>query len=136
MADAAAIHLEYLESVNKHDLERIRELLHEGYTYLGADGVQQEGPDAGVALVEGYLIAFPDLRLDVTHSHMCGDASVLEVVARGTHQGELEGMPATGKSIELTICDVIEVRDGKVYREREYFDQMTMMQQLGVNPGG
>jgi ketosteroid isomerase-like protein len=32
------------------------------------------------------------------------------------------------------VCDVIEVRDGKVYREREYYDQMTMMQQLGVVP--
>ncbi len=36
----------------------------------------------------------------------------------------------TGRKVTVPICDVIEVRDGKVYAEREYFD----MQQLGVAP--
>jgi steroid delta-isomerase-like uncharacterized protein len=134
MADAAAIHLEMLDAVNKRDIPRFRDLLHPDYTYTGADGVEHQGPDAGVAQVETFVAAFPDLRLDLNNHHAAGDASVVEFTARGTHEAELEGIPATGKSIEIVVCDVIEVRDGKVYREREYFDQMTMMQQLGVMP--
>ena len=60
--------------------------------------------------------------------------STIEFTGRGTNTGELMGMPATNKGIDVIVCDVIEVRDGKVYREREYYDQLTMMQQLGVIP--
>jgi steroid delta-isomerase-like uncharacterized protein len=134
MADAAAIHLEMLEAVNRHDVNRFRELLHADYTYLGTDGVEHQGPEAGVAQVEPFVTAFPDLRLGLDHHHSCGDVSVIEFTARGTHKAELAGIPATGKPIAVIVCDVIEVRDGKVYREREYYDQMTMMQQLGVMP--
>jgi predicted ester cyclase len=40
----------------------------------------------------------------------------------------------TGKTMALPVCNVIEVRDGKIYREREYMDMMTMMTQLGAIP--
>jgi steroid delta-isomerase-like uncharacterized protein len=80
------------------------------------------------------ILAFPDLRIDLSHLLACGESSVLEGTLRGTHRADLGPIPATGKTIELGLCDVIEVRDGKVHREREYFDQMTMMQQLGVTP--
>jgi hypothetical protein len=80
------------------------------------------------------VTAFPDLRIDLTHQHACGEASVLEGTLRGTHRAGLGPIPATGKTIELGLCDVIEVRDGKVYREREYLDQMTKLGMDGA-PG-
>jgi steroid delta-isomerase-like uncharacterized protein len=134
MADAAAVHRAYLDAVNRHDLAGVRGMFHPDYTYRGADGVEHRGPDAGVAQVQGFLAAFPDLRLDPGPHHACGDVSVLEVTARGTHRGDLGGIPATGKSVEVVVCDVVEVRDGKIHREREYYDAMTMMQQLGAIP--
>jgi steroid delta-isomerase-like uncharacterized protein len=134
MADAAALALEMLEKVNTRDLEGFRELLHPDYTYRGADGVEHQGPDVGVGVVETFTTAFPDLKLILVHQHTDGDVSVIEFNARGTHQAELEGIPATGKSIDVKVIDVITVRDGKVAGEREYYDQLTMMQQLGVIP--
>jgi hypothetical protein len=85
MADATSIHREYLEAVNQHDLARIRQLFHPDYTYLGADGVEQQGPEAGVAQIEGFVTAFPDLRIDLSHLLACGESSVLEGTLRGTH---------------------------------------------------
>lgn len=55
---------------------------------------------------------------------------------RGTHQGELDGIAATGRSIQLHGCNVIEVADGRIVREREYFDTMALMAQLGVTDPG
>ena len=54
---------------------------------------------------------------------------------RGTHTGLLMDIPATGKAVEVPGCNVIEVRDGLIYREADYFDTGTLMQQLGVAPG-
>jgi len=36
----------------------------------------------------------------------------------------------------VPICNVIELRDGKVYREREYMDMLAIMSQLGVPVAG
>jgi steroid delta-isomerase-like uncharacterized protein len=134
MADAAAIAAEMLEKVNTRDIDGFRELLHPDYTYQGADGVEIKGPDVGVAVVQTFTTAFPDLRLTLTHQHTDGDVSIIEFTATGTHEAELEGIPATGKRVTLNAVDVVTVRDGKVVSEREYFDQLTMMQQLGVIP--
>src|SRR5919201_6289570 len=53
-ADSTAIHLDYFECVNKRDLDRIRALFHDDYTYTGADGVEQRGLEAGLAQLQGF----------------------------------------------------------------------------------
>ena len=134
MADAAAIAATMLEMVNTRDLDGFRELLHPDYTYRGADGVEQKGPEAGVGVVATFTTAFPDLKLTLKDQHTQGDVSVIEFRATGTHQAELQGIAATGNSIDVNVCDVVTVRDGQVVSEREYYDQLGMMQQLGVIP--
>jgi steroid delta-isomerase-like uncharacterized protein len=134
MADAAAIAVEMLEKVNARDLDGFLESLHPDYTYRGADGVEQKGPEVGVGVVKTFTTAFPDLKLTLRHQFTDGDVSIIEFRATGTHRAELEGIPATGKSIDVNVIDVITVRDGKVLGEREYYDQLGMMQQLGVIP--
>jgi ketosteroid isomerase-like protein len=42
------------------------------------------------------------------------------------------GVSPTNKKVSIPVCDIIELRDGKVYREREYMDMHHMMTQLGV----
>ena len=42
------------------------------------------------------------------------------------------GIAPTGKTVAIPVCDVLEIRDGKIYSEREYMDMMTIMVQLGV----
>jgi steroid delta-isomerase-like uncharacterized protein len=134
MADAAALAAEMVEKVNTRDIDGFRELLHPDYAYRGADGIEQKGPDVGVGVVEMFTTAFPDLTLALKNQYTDGDVSVIEFVATGTHQAELEGIPATGKSIRVNVVDVVTVRDGKIIGEREYYDQLGMMQQLGVIP--
>ncbi len=79
-----------------------------------------------------YAAAFPDGHIEVRATYVQGDTAVSEFRATGTHRGELMGIPPTGKRVSLVICNVMEVRDGKVYREREYFDGSSMLAQLGV----
>ena len=136
MANAGSLHREMFEAVTKRDWDGLRSLCHADYVYMDATGVEEKGADAAVAVAQTYTTAFPDLVLDTRHQYTDGDnASVLEFTVRGTHEAELAGIPATGKRIELVVCNVIEVKDGKIVREREYYDNLTLMQQLGVAPG-
>lgn len=82
--------------------------------------------------------AFPDSKGDVTNQIVQGDQVLSEVTFRGTHTGPLAGVmgviPATGKPVELRIAIVSWFRDGKIQRERSYFDLVTLSTQLGL-PG-
>ncbi|MBI5285624.1 MAG: ester cyclase [Chloroflexi bacterium] len=122
----------YTEAWNKRDFSRMREMMHADYSYAGGDGQEQSGADAGMAVAQMFASAFPDGRIDIVSVKEAGDTAIVEFIGRGTHKGELMGIAPTGKTIALPVCNVLEVRDGKIYREREYMDMFTMMAQLGV----
>lgn len=124
---------QYFDAAPKRDFDKVYELFHEDFSYTGSDGKQQAGPDAAIAVIETFTSAFPDIMLDIQRIHAAGDDVVVtEFVARGTHQGELMGISPTGRTMALPVCNVIELRDGKIYAEREYFDGSHLMTQLGV----
>ena len=134
MADPAAIAREYLEGWNRRDWNRWSELLHPQYSYIGGDGMRQDGPEAALAVGQMFATAFPDGKLEIQHIHVVGNVAITEFTARGTQDGELMGIAPTGRSMTLPVCNVIEVRDGKIHAEREYMDMAHLMQQLGVMP--
>jgi predicted ester cyclase len=74
----------------------------------------------GVATVE-------DMMVD-------GDKVVSRLTFRGTHTGDLMGIPPTGKSVAIAETIIDRVAGGKIVESWRLFDQMTMMQQLGVIP--
>ena len=134
MADAAAIAREYLESFNRRDWDRIRDLFAPSYSYTGSDGEKQQGPEAGLAVVQMWAGAFPDAKVDIRQIHVAGDTAAVEFQAGGTHNGELMGIAATGRKISMPVCTVLEIKGGKITAEREYMDMAHLMQQLGVMP--
>jgi steroid delta-isomerase-like uncharacterized protein len=89
---------------------------------------------------KGWAAAFPDSKATFEAAHVAGSTVILEVTWRGTHTGVLRTpggeIPATGKTIEMRACQVVEVADGKAQRIRQYFDMATMMAQLGVTAVG
>ena len=67
MADAATIQREMFEAIKGGDWDRLRSLYHADYVYRGGEGTEQKGGDAGVAVAQTYMTAFPDLTFDVQH---------------------------------------------------------------------
>ncbi len=84
-----------------------------------------------------YVAAFPDLRFNIEDVLPSGDKVVVRARATGTHQGEFMGMPATGRSMDVPLIDIIRFGDdGLAHEHWGVFDGMTMMQQLGLAPEG
>ncbi|HWI01553.1 MAG TPA: ester cyclase [Propionibacteriaceae bacterium] len=63
-----------------------------------------------------------------------GDLEAAHVVLTGTHNGELMGVAATGKTVEFGSIDIIRVEHGKVAEHWGVTDAMTLMQQVGALP--
>jgi steroid delta-isomerase-like uncharacterized protein len=134
MLTIGSMHRELLGAWNRRDFQMMRTLLHADYTYVSPDGKQFNGTEAGLQNAFLYAQAFPDSQIEIKQVYVQGDTAIAELVARGTHRGALMGIAPTGRSVETNMCNVMEFREGKIYREREYFDRLAMLEQLGVVP--
>jgi steroid delta-isomerase-like uncharacterized protein len=84
-----------------------------------------------------YRAGFPDLRMEAEDVLVSGDKVVARVRGTGTHEGEFMGMPATGKSVDVQLIDIIRFGDdGLAHEHWGVFDALKMMQQLGAIPEG
>ena len=84
-----------------------------------------------------YRAAFPDMQMNAEEVLVSGDRTVTRGTATGTHQGELMGMPPSGKHIEVKFIDIMQFNDAGVVREHwGLMDMLSMMQQLGAIPEG
>ena len=92
------------------------------------------GPEGSKMLVTVYRNAFPDIHFTIDEQIAEGDKVVTRWTGHATHQGELAGIPATGKSATVTGMGVDRIVNGKIAESWGIFDQFGMMQQLGVIP--
>jgi steroid delta-isomerase-like uncharacterized protein len=93
------------------------------------------GREAMKAAAQGYMAAFPDLRLEVTSQTFEAPRLAQEWTATGTHRGELMGMAPTGRpvmSYGATIATFDE--DGLIIEGSAYWNPLVTLHQLGVLP--
>ena len=92
----------------------------------GAEGVRQQ--------FDGFRQAFPDFAATVLQQVAEGDLVVTRKVFRGTHRGELMGIPPTGRAVEINVIDIIRLEDGRIVEHWGIVDRLGLLQQLGAIP--
>ena len=130
---------EQIDAFSKGDWELMRGILASDVRYeeFGTDR-KVEGPEKIVELFKGWKTAFPDAAGTVRSSFGTGDTAALEVTWKGTHNGPLttaEGtIPASGKIQETPGAVFYTFEGSKIKSMRQYFDSMTLLKQIGVQP--
>ena len=112
--------------------------------FMAADFVEHEEVPGLEPTREGvmqffrmYRAAFPDMRMEVQDVIASGDRVVVRARVTGTQTGPMMGMPATGKSVDVQLIDIMGMgADGLCHEHWGVMDQLKMMQQLGVVPEG
>jgi steroid delta-isomerase-like uncharacterized protein len=82
----------------------------------------------------GFHAAFPDADTTIEDVIAEGDKVAIRWTLRGTHQGELLGIPATGKPVTVPGITIYRIVGGKIVEERGEEDGLGLLQQLGVVP--
>ena len=80
------------------------------------------------------LAAFPDMEVRLEDVFAEGDKLVTRWSAGGTHQGDMMGIPPTGKQISISGIAIDRFENDQSVEHWEVFDQVGLMQQLGVIP--
>ena len=63
-----------------------------------------------------------------------GDQVATYAVWSAINSGPFNGIPATGKRVEMDIVILDTIRDGKITEHRGYFDVMGLLTQIGAIP--
>ena len=127
------------DAYNDRAFDRAAALASEGSEWLSVPlGVALRGPEGNRQFLQGWATAFPDSRVEVTHTVADEEGVVVEFRGWGTHTGPLASpageIPATGRSIDIPFCQVFRLKGGKIVSSHLYFDAATMMGQLGLMP--
>jgi steroid delta-isomerase-like uncharacterized protein len=124
----------FLEAFSEGKLELLDRLLAADYVDHNAPPGTPPGVESIRYLVSTFRTAFPDVQFTVEDQVAEGDKVVTRYTFRGTHQGELFGIPATGKAVVFPGISIYRMQAGKMQEAWVNYDMMGMMQQLGVIP--
>ena len=91
-------------------------------------------PDEAKGFAATWRGSFPDWHSTFEELVAEGDRVAERWTGRGTHRGELQGIPPTGKRVEVPGSVFYRIVEGKIVEFRGQLDMMGMMQQLGVMP--
>ena len=115
------------------------DLLDEAYApdvvWHEPDGQEIRGLEQAKQFVTTYKTALPDLNITVEDVIGEGDKVVTRVTLRGTHQGETEEFgPPTGRQLEVSGITISRIEGGKIVEDWDSYDNLSVMQQLGLAP--
>ena len=120
--------------IEEGDLDAADQYFHPAYlNHEAADG-RPGGPDGAREVAAWLRETFGDPRLEEQDALAEGDRVVVRVIFRGTHQGDLMGIPATGKSFAVQQIHEYRIEDGKIAEHWACRDDVGLMRQIGALP--
>ena len=122
------------KTVNQRNLDAIEEIYAPDFVWHEPDQ-DIRGYEQARQFVSTFFDAFPDINITVEDTIAEGDQVVTRYTIRGTHRGETEEFgPPTEKQMELEGITIHRFDGGKIVEEWERYDNLSIMQQLGLVP--
>jgi steroid delta-isomerase-like uncharacterized protein len=121
------------EALNGKDYSVLPDLLHEEYVYR-TPGEELLGAESLQGLFMMYHAALPDLSVRIDDMFGDGDRVATAFTLSGTHEGEMMGMPPTGRPVSVHGIIHSRVRDGRIVEEWELVDLAALVEQLDGEP--
>jgi steroid delta-isomerase-like uncharacterized protein len=118
---------------NRENFAVVDELVASDYD--GHSSTEFYGPEGAKQFVSEVHKAFPDFRFTIEDQIAEGDKVATRWTARGTHQGEFQGVAPTGRRITMTGVTVFRMANGKLIDGWTNEDVLGWLQQLGAVPG-
>ena len=121
------------EVFNQGNLEAADELISaDSVAHVPGGAGPQPELEVTKAGAATFRAAFPDLHITVEDMIAEGDKVAARVTLRGTHKGELKGIPPSGTLVTVTGMRIMRFSRGKIQETWINRDHLGMLQQLGV----
>lgn len=130
-----ALVMRYFGAVKSGDLEAVKEIFSTDcilHHTTGQDLSLEETIETVKKQNEQSKVAFPDLTFINEDTIVEGDKAVLMFTFKGTHTGEIEGIPATGNAVEGRSITIFRFENGKIAEGWQESNVLRLYQQLGM----
>jgi len=128
-----AIVRRYLEQVaNEQRYDLIEEFLDENIELHGSH--LSPGREAIKSWYTMLLTAIPDFQVTIDDTVAEGDRVVTRLTSGGTHKGQFQGIPPTGKMLKISGISIFRLQNGKIVEGWLVNDELGMMRQMGLIP--
>ena len=96
------------------DERAFREMIAPDFVNRTAPPGMPAGPEGMIMMFNQVLRpAFPDLTVEIHAQVAEGDLVTTRKTIRGTHRGEIFGIPATQRAVTIDVIDIVRVKDGR-----------------------
>jgi predicted ester cyclase len=116
------------ENASQGNFDALHQIVSPDYV-LNPEGIR------GVAglkeMVERYRSALEDLRVTIDHQFAEGEYVATRSTIRGRHEGELMGVPPTGREVAFSCLTISRCRDGRIEEDWELADSVSLLRQVG-----
>ena len=132
----ALAHRFHMDIFQRGEMDAADEILSPDFVnhFTGNPPEMQRGPEGVKRLATAIRTAFPDAQITHHDTMVQEDKVIVRWSMTGTHDGDMFGVPPTGKPVNITGIDIFRISGGKIVELWQNWDQMGMMQQLGVVP--
>ena len=121
-------------TVNQRDLDAMEEIYAPDFVWHEPDQ-DIRGYEQGRQFASTFFDAFPDINITVEDAIAEDDQVATRYTIRGTHRGETEEFgPPTERQMQLEGITIHRIEGGKIVEEWERYDNLSVMQQLGLVP--
>src|SRR3712207_861437 len=133
----ALAHRFHMDIFQEGTIDAADEILTPDFTWHGgfSPGEDQRGPEPTKQVASAVIAAFPDRRITHEDTIAQGEKVLIRWAMTGTQEGEIMGIPPTGRRVTLTGFDLFRIEGGKIAEMWQEADQLGMMRQLGAIPG-
>ena len=122
----------YLRMLNTRDADLVDRFVAEDY--VNHNDFVADGREANRQFWAAFFAALPDLSATMEDLVTSGDRVVGRFVYRGTHTGELMGVPASGNAVQMRSIDIWRLRDGMFVEHWDELNLLQLFQQMGALP--
>ncbi len=135
MADFENFAEEYAAAWSAQDVEAILSFFTENCVYEDvALGAMNTGKQQLEDFLRATFAAIPDFRIELKSILSAGDRAASEWIMSGTQSGPFPGIPATNKKFSVPGASMIELHEGKIRRNADYWSLASLLQQVGAVP--
>lgn len=125
--------IRFYELLQQQNYEAIAELLHPDFAFYAQVDTPCYGVKGFIEAEKKNFDAFPDFKFPVKAIFAEGDQVAAYMLFEGTHTGgDISGIPATGKTVKVSIMMFLRIADGKIIEKRAHYDKYDIFQQIGV----
>lgn len=125
------IYRRYIQELfNEGGLDKVECLVSDTYILRDAPPGTPTGTEAIKQSVSMIRSAFPDLKITLEDLIGEGDMVAARSTMRGTHQGTIIGIAATGKVVNMASLTMVRIVDGRLCESWVKSDMMGLMKQL------